>query len=224
MPQPALSRCLDDELADLRSQGFALVTQFAHSGLLVELQAEADRLVGRFTEQGFRSPDFWTFTPDATGIPVLYRIHNLQDQGEPELARLFSEGPLHLLATAVLGVPVRATACAMIVKLPKIAAAVPWHRDRHETAMHAVCNLSLFLDDSDKDNGCLQFVPGSHLLPDDADVTAVWRAGPVSVVPASLGDVLMHDVRAIHASLPNTSHRIRRSVVVEFAPAGMELP
>jgi ectoine hydroxylase-related dioxygenase (phytanoyl-CoA dioxygenase family) len=44
------------------------------------------------------------------------------------------------------------------------------------------------------------------------------------VVPASLGDVLMHDVRAIHASLPNTSHRIRRSVVVEFAPAGMELP
>lgn len=224
MPQPALFRDLDDELANLRSRGFALVTRFVPPRLLVELQAEADRLVGRFTEQGFRSPDFWTFTPAATGIPVLYRIHNLQDQGEPELAWLFSEGPLHLLATAVLGVPVRATACAMIVKLPRVAAAVPWHRDRHEAAMHTVCNLSLFLDDSDADNGCLQFIPGSHLLPDDADVTAVRRGSPVSLVPASLGDVLVHDVRAIHASLPNTSRRIRRSVIVEFAPADMELP
>ena len=96
MPQPALSRCLDDELADLRSQGFALVARFTPPGLLVELQVEADRLVGRFTEQGFRSSDFWTFTPAATGIPVLYRIHNLQDQGEPELARLFSEGPRYI--------------------------------------------------------------------------------------------------------------------------------
>jgi ectoine hydroxylase-related dioxygenase (phytanoyl-CoA dioxygenase family) len=214
-----------DEARDgLRARGYALVRQAVSTPLLTDLQAEADSLIRRFTEQGFHSADYWSFTPAATGEPVLYRIHNLQNQGAPRLTRLFAGGPLHSLATALLGVTVRATACAMIVKMPHVAAAVPWHRDRCDIASNTVSNLSLFLDDSDADNGCLQFVPESHLLPDNADVAAVREAGPVRLLFSSAGDVALHDVRAVHASLPNASSRIRRSVVVEFAPADMELP
>jgi ectoine hydroxylase-related dioxygenase (phytanoyl-CoA dioxygenase family) len=38
------------------------------------------------------------------------------------------------------------------------------------------------------------------------------------------GDVAVHDVRIAHASRRNRSGRIRRSIVIEFAPAGLELP
>ena len=53
---------------------------------------------------------------------------------------------------------------------PQHAAAVPWHRDRTDVPAGAACNLSLFLDDCNADNGCLRFVPGSHRLDDNAEV------------------------------------------------------
>jgi ectoine hydroxylase-related dioxygenase (phytanoyl-CoA dioxygenase family) len=138
------------------------------------------------------------------------------------LAELYDVGPLHGLAQELLGTFVRATASALIVKLPYVAAAVPWHRDRTSVRPRTVCNLSLFLDDSNE-NGCVEIVPRSHLLPDDAEVMCAVERGPRQRVPAHAGDVVAHDVRAVHGSLPNTTAAIRRSVVIEFAPARLKL-
>jgi phytanoyl-CoA hydroxylase len=111
----------------------------------------------------------------------------------------------------------------MIVKMPGLAARVPWHRDRTSVPPHSVCNLSVFLDDSVPENGCLEFVPGSHLLPDDADATQTCERGLIQPVPATAGDVLVHDVRIVHGSRTNTSTAYRRSIVIEFAPVGLVL-
>jgi len=147
----------------------------------------------------------------------------LDRQGASSIAELFANGPLHDLAAAILGTPVRSTACAMIVKLPYVAAAVPWHRDRTSVPPQTVCNLSVFLDRS-TNNGCLEFVAGSHLLPDDADVQATQQRGPRQPVPAEAGDVLVHDVRVVHGSRSNETAAIRRSIVIEFAPVDLRLP
>jgi hypothetical protein len=207
-----------------RCLGFALAPAVVTGPRLASLRTEAEQLVARFTRDGHRSPDYWSFTSASHGLDVLYRIHRVQEQpGAALAAGLFSAGPLHDLAARVLGGPVRATVCAMIVKVPWHAAPVPWHRDRVGVGPGTVCNLSLFLDDCDADNGCLQFVPGSHRLADDADVQAVQLTGPVCDLPARAGDVAVHDVRTAHASRANGCERPRRSIVVEFAPVGLGL-
>lgn len=214
----------DDGLQGFRTNGYAVLRQRITGNVLKAARTEADGLIRRFTQDGFRSDNYWHFTPAGRNAPVLYRIHNLENQGSPTAAHLYAdEGPLHPLAAAILGGPVRATACAMIVKLPRVATQVPWHRDRTDVPPHTVCNLSVFLDDSDADNGCLEFVPGSHLSPDDEEAEELQARGPVRALPLTVGDIAVHDVRIAHASRRNRSGRIRRSIVIEFAPAGLEL-
>ncbi|WP_179499968.1 phytanoyl-CoA dioxygenase family protein [Streptomyces sp. WZ.A104] len=213
-----------DALGQLWADGYTLVPAVVTDPLLERLRAEADALVAAF-ESGHRSEDFWHFTREGESTPVLYRIHNLEQQpGAPLAAGLFATGPLHHLAATLLGGPARARVIAMIVKMPHVAAAVPWHRDRTDAEPGRAINLSLFLDGSDASNGCLEFVPGSHLLADDADVDQVRDAGPVLPVGARAGDVAVHDVRAVHASRPNSTERPRRSLVIEFVPADTEVP
>ncbi|GIH68784.1 phytanoyl-CoA dioxygenase family protein [Sphaerimonospora thailandensis] len=213
-----------DLSSGLAATGFGVAPAVVTGPLLSALRDEAQRLIDAHDGTPGYSPDYWTFTDSATGDEVLYRIHRLEQQpGAVHAASLFADGPLHRLAEDLFGGPVRATVCAMIVKVPWHAAAVPWHRDRTEVPAGRVCNLSLFLDDCDAANGCLQFVPGSHLLADDADAERARLAGPVVELPMRAGDVAVHDVRAVHASLPNHSARIRRSIVVEFASSAWEL-
>ncbi|MCX5397195.1 phytanoyl-CoA dioxygenase family protein [Streptomyces sp. NBC_00102] len=206
-------------VGQLRADGFAVVSGVVTHALLEDLRAEAAALVAAF-DDGHRSDNFWHFTRKGDSAPVLFRIHNLQQQpGAPLAAELFATGPLHHLAERLLGQPARARVIALIVKMPHVAAAVPWHRDRVDAPAGSAINLSLFLDDSDADNGCLEFVPGSHLLADEAVVDQVCTAGPVVPVAAKAGDVAVHDVRVVHASRPNPSARTRRSLVIEFALA-----
>ncbi|MFB7474311.1 phytanoyl-CoA dioxygenase family protein [Kitasatospora sp. NPDC056184] len=211
-------------LGRLWEDGFTVVPAVVTDPLLERLRAEADAMVAAF-EDGHRSDDFWHFTREGESTPVLYRVHNLEQQsGAPLAAGLFATGPLHHLAESILGGPARARVVALIVKMPHVAAAVPWHRDRTDAEPGRAINLSLFLDDSDASNGALEFVPGSHLLADDADVDQVREAGPVLTVGAKAGDVAVHDVRTVHASRPNPTERPRRSLVIEFVPDTTEAP
>lgn len=185
---------------------------------LHELGVESMALIERFVRDGHRHPDYWHFTKRATGQDVLYRIHNLQDQPAPVATGLLSDdGPLKPIAEGMLGAPASWTAFAMIVKVPEVAAPVPWHRDRVDVAPGDALNLSVFLDSSDASNGCLQVVPASHRLPDEAEATDIQRDGPVIDIEVASGDIVAHDVRIAHGSLENTSIRMRRSICVEFA-------
>lgn len=205
----------------LTSRGFAVVPSVVTGEPRSDLRSEAESLIERF-ESGHRSSDFWSFTSTRSGLEVLYRVHNLEQQDAPLAAALFASGPLHDLAAAILGRPAFARVAALIVKVPFHAAAVPWHRDRTDLPPGTAVNLSLFLDDSTADNGCLEFVPRSHLLADDADALEVSRQTPVVAVEAKAGDVAVHDVRVVHASRPNASGQPRRSIVMEFLPTRTE--
>jgi len=210
---------------DFLKSGYGRIPEAIPKPLLSALRNEADGLIRLHGNSEHDSPDYWTFTSSATGQPVLYRIHNLERQsGALHAAQLFAAGPMHALATQVLNGPVSANACAMIVKMPLHAAAVPWHRDRTDVPAGSACNLSLFLDDCDAGNGCLQFVPGSHRLYDGADVQNAVNESPIADLPLRAGEIAVHDVRAVHGSLPNSSRRIRRSIVIEFSRTDLDRP
>jgi phytanoyl-CoA hydroxylase len=206
----------DAWVAEFASAGFVVKSGVISHDLRAALTADADDLIARFAG-GYRSADFWCYdTPSET---ILYRVHNLEAQGAPRITGLFRESVLHDLAARFLGGTASATVCAMVVKTRGVAG-VPWHRDRTNVSPGDALNLSVYLDPSHRGNGCFEAVPSSHLLPDDADVTATRDAGPRVLVPAGPGDVLVHDVRLIHGSGDNADGVERRSIIIEFAVPG----
>ncbi|ELS56134.1 phytanoyl-CoA dioxygenase family protein [Streptomyces sp. ISL-22] len=208
-----------------RRDGFANAGPVLAPDAIARLKAGAERLITRFTDEGLRSDDYWNFPVEGDERPVLYRVHNLEKQDWAPERDLLHREELAQLAAAFVDGPVVPTAYALVLKEPYRAAEVPWHRDRVNVGPRTVCNLSICLDDAGPHNGCLEAVPGSHLLPDDAEVAKVRATGPVVPVPVSQGDVVVHDVRLVHGSGPNANGSWRRTIVIEYAdPAAPPAP
>ncbi len=123
----------------------------------------------------------------------------------------------------------------LVAKPPARPGAVfHWHQDLAywpETPEPETVTVWLALDDTAEDNGCLNFVPGSHLenelrphfpLHGDRDTshTIVAKIDPARdhVVPAPIrrGDALCFRERTLHGSGGNTSERWRRAYVIAF--------
>lgn len=204
-----------------REDGFVHVGPLLDDDVVRRLKSGAAELIARFTEHGYVSDDYWNYDVEGEA-PVLYRIHNLEKQDWPE-AELLYRPELSELAAQFVGEPVVPTAFALVLKEPYRAAGVPWHRDRPHLPPHTVCNLSICLDTAGPENGCLEGVPGSHLLPDDVNVESVRDGGPRVPIPSQEGDLIVHDVRLVHGSGPNPTDRWRRTIVIEFADPAISL-
>ena len=130
----------------------------------------------------------------------------------------------------------------LIFKPPNVGAATPWHQDEAywdvDLSYHAVGAWTP-LDDTDVDNGCLWFVPGSHKgdvlahrhLGDDPAVHILEFANDVDVsaavpVPLRAGGTSFHHPRTIHGARPNSTDRRRRAWANEYqlAPIKLDVP
>ena len=126
----------------------------------------------------------------------------------------------------------------LFVKPARHGGVVAWHQDysywtRTEPMAHLTCFIAL--DDSDEENGCLQYVPGSHrwpLLPvtglaDDMDaiqtVLTPEQQDEFRVVPSILkrGEASLHHPLTVHGSRENRSPRPRRAAVVNMFRDGV---
>ncbi|MGQ0776315.1 MAG: hypothetical protein ACT4NY_18125 [Pseudonocardiales bacterium] len=58
----------DDGLQGFRTDGYAVLRQRITGNALEALRTEADGLIRRFTQDGFRSDDYWYFTPAETAV------------------------------------------------------------------------------------------------------------------------------------------------------------
>ncbi len=111
---------------------------------------------------------------------------------------------------------------------------VSWHQDYsywQRTAPRNHITAWIGLDDSRLDNGCLQVIPGSHKwgLLDTVDLVggdmnalkeqlspeqaAQFKPTPVEM---PVGQCSFHDSLTIHGSMPNTSERPRRALILNF--------
>lgn len=126
----------------------------------------------------------------------------------------------------------------LLAKRPRSPDAVfAWHQDQAywiETEDPRTATVWLALDDSTLENGCMRFVPGSHLEPslrphaplcgDRVDShTLVTEVDPgrdrIQPVPIRRGDVTVHQERVVHGSGGNDSSGWRRAYIVAFRTA-----
>ena len=145
-----------------------------------------------------------------------------------------------MAASQLLGnVPVRFWHDQIFWKPPKQGGVVAWHQDysywtRTKPVAHLTCWCGL--DDATKENGCLQYIPGSQhwgLLPKPV------IAGELSGIKAFLneeqlqqfeqprfaevnaGEAIFHHSLTLHGSGSNTSSRPRRAFVINVFADGV---
>jgi ectoine hydroxylase-related dioxygenase (phytanoyl-CoA dioxygenase family) len=126
--------------------------------------------------------------------------------------------------------------CHVFCKPPGDGYETPWHQDGHYWPIRplATCTVWVALEASDKGNGCLRVVPGSHrekklwdhLHEDRTDLTLQQRLAPGTFdqraavnIELQPGEMSLHDVYMIHGARPNTSHRRRTGVALRYMPS-----
>lgn len=134
-------------------------------------------------------------------------------------------------ASQLLGGAVRFWHDQLFCKPPKHGGVVAWHQDysywtRTKPMAHLTCWIGL--DDATADNGCLQYVPGSHrweLLPVTGlaggmdsirDVLSPEQLAQFKPVPVELkqGYAAFHHPLLVHGSYENRTARPRRATVI----------
>jgi ectoine hydroxylase-related dioxygenase (phytanoyl-CoA dioxygenase family) len=142
-------------------------------------------------------------------------------------------------ASQLLGdVPVRFWHDQLFCKPPKKGGVVAWHQDysywtRTKPVAHLTCWCGL--DDSTKENGCLQYVPGSHrwglldkpelagdLMGIENYLTSEQKKEfkPVPV-ETKAGEAIFHHPLTLHGSGENKSNRPRRAFVINVFADGV---
>ncbi len=198
----------------------------AVAAVIADLEHLAPRLYE--VERGF------TERPDAVVCHFLggFRVH-------PVLRELVADRRIVAPCAQLLGRDrLRFWHDQVFAKPPQHSGVVPWHQDysywtRTAPACHITINL--LLDDADEENGCLQFVPGSHRwgllpkLPFDAPLEAIRvhlppgaEFAPIAV-PARAGQATIHHSHVLHGSDRNRSDRWRRAIVLNYMGADVRV-
>ena len=117
---------------------------------------------------------------------------------------------------------------------------VPMHQDGQNWPIRPLktCTMWLAIDDADRDNGCLQVIPGSHLgsihyghQKESRDNLVLNQSvkdprlenAKFDYIELKAGQLSLHDVFLVHGSQPNTSGRRRAGFTVRYMPAGSVL-
>ena len=109
----------------------------------------------------------------------------------------------------------------------------PYFPTKNDSMIAAIIHLQ----DADEDNGCLRFVPGSHKLGrldpnasllgnDDGTAKDFIEKHPLeSATPviAKAGDVAFFHYFTLHGSTPNTSERVRQTMLLQMHAGDDEL-
>lgn len=123
------------------------------------------------------------------------------------------------------------------LKHSNIGSGFGWHQDApywiHDCShVHRLPNVMVLFDDATEENGCLRFIPGSHIhgcLPgcEDGRQLAGFYTNPDAIdlsaqtpVVAPAGSVVFFDPFIVHGSGPNRSKHPRRAMIVTYQPGG----
>lgn len=174
-----------------------------------------------------------------------YSLHNVHHQ-YPWVRDLTKHPQLLQAVTAILGPDVILLDSRFICKYPALSPDgkagenklpyVAWHQDMRYWGIDGgpVLSVWLALDDSLKENGALQVIPGSHcvgMLPHRQAIRpgnmltvnqeipeGLVQADKAVLCPLLAGQMSVHDGFLVHASEANTSQRRRCGFVIRYVP------
>ena len=224
------------------------------TGVDVLTERQCDLLLGELAELATGDhpghPLFYEFHANQTGDPDAVLLHALGHwritAGFHDLAFLpaISVPSSQLIGSKDDDVAVRFWHDQIFSKPPHHGGNVAWHQDysywtRTKAMLHMTVHVAL--DDQTVENGCIQFVPGSHhwsrdgmplpITDDDfADMDSITEVltdeekAAFKPVPGLLkkGQASFHHPLCVHGSFPNRSSKPRRAAVINYFADGVK--
>ena len=232
-PSHQLSR---EQLDFYHEQGYVSGVRLLDDAQVDLLCAELDRIFDR-NHPGHHL--FYEYHSNESGSRDNVLFHALGAwRVEPGFHDLLWNPALLVPASQLIDGAVRFWHDQLCCKPARHGGVVAWHQDysywtRTEPMRHLTCFIAL--DDCNEENGCLQYVPGSHrwpLLPvtglaNDMDaiqtVLSPEQRDQFRPVPALLkrGEASFHHPLTVHGSRENRSDRPRRATVVNVFRDGV---
>ena len=237
---------IDNLMATFERDGFAILPSFIEIECLERVKEGCQQLVDQVAEKlqadgmvdnlylgkmlQYRMISLFANHPDKT--PTIFRT----ELHLPAFYDLFAHPKLLNLAESFLGSEIRLYPNYSVrPKLPNDRRTeVLWHQDAGYTDQCAdvlhMMNVWVPLVPANKENGCMQFIPGSHKLGvvrhhkeefylqiDQSDLNAV--SDQAILVETQPGDVVIFNNLLFHRGLPNQSDHIRWSIDFRYQDA-----
>lgn len=210
-----------EQIRSFDEQGFLHLPQVIGRHELELVRTAADELIASYDELPAHLQEdfkFGALVGDGIGEgSKLCRIEYTFNQ-HPRFLMLLANPRVLDIAASLRREPMVITWEDMIIKLPGAGFGVPFHQDALYQSTSTVFSLGIYLDDSSDDP--LSVLAGTHRLgplgEDEVAEAVKERRADAVTVPVKPGDILVHNVRAIHGSPPNDSAHIRRTIYFEF--------
>ncbi len=219
--------------------GFVIVPDFLPPGELRELRQMMDAVLDDRLKPDRPGVDAFRvqWEPRVKDDPAIARRNKIRvifhlAHTHSYFRRLVASRRVQDLVEALLGPSPKFFTDQTFFKPARHGSEVPWHQDSAywPHAEPRILSGWLALDDVTLENGCVRYVPGSHLreLPhheietDNPNKLTTQPAyvDPSREVPAvmSAGSICLHHSLTLHRSLPNHSDRSRNGMVMIFMP------
>jgi ectoine hydroxylase-related dioxygenase (phytanoyl-CoA dioxygenase family) len=241
-PQPSSEaewnryRLTDEQVRFFHEQGYLGGVQILTDAQVGALREELDALMDP-AHPGHHL--FYEFHSNESTEPTTVLFHALGAwRVAPGFHDLLWNPAFVVPASQLLDGPVRFWHDQLFCKPSRHGGVVAWHQDysywtRTEPMAHLTCWIAL--DDATVDNGCLQYVPGSHrwdLLPKpalagtmDAIQSVLTDAQQAAFAPVAVelprGYAAFHHPLMLHGSSANRSDRQRRGTVINVVRDGV---
>jgi len=236
----------DQALRCLRHDGFAVVRDVFTTADLREAEGLLDSVLGRFGALvATRRAGARRFAHDmaARNDPSDGSIDQPEILYPASLDPRLTETGLFRKCAAfarAMGGPVSRCFDHVIVKSPWNASVTPWHQDAALTRFRSLpraLQMDRFhfwipLQDATIENGCMEFIPGSHDAPllrherfERANGDIGLRASPDNVedskaCPVPAGGFTVHTPRTLHHTGRNATARSRKAWIIHFSRLG----
>ena len=223
----------DEDRAAFARDGYVHLPGVMADEEVAELEVVYDRFLRREIE--VPGKDYCDMAGDYGGRPEDYSIVNVMLP-----RRYFPAWQGNLYERRAASIAEQLCGPGMVVDYDQLLAKQPfkddavfaWHQDMAywiDTADTRTATCWLAVDDSTVENGCMRFVPGTHLEPirphrplhEDRSVshtlcTDLREGDLVREVPIRRGDITVHSERVLHGSGGNTTAGFRRAYIVAF--------
>lgn len=226
----------DAQVQSFRRDGFLRLEALADATEVETLLGLYDELFQR--HGGFEEGDRIELNADVDRAPLPQIVN--PERYAPRLIEGSAYRNAHEVARQLLGPECRPTGNHAILKPPRIGGATPWHQDEaywDPRYAHRAVSIWITLQPSTLENGCMRFIPGSHLGPVlphqliSADshglrLSETYPDSQQTICELPTGGATIHDGRTIHYAGPNLSERPRRALVFGFgvAPILLDTP